>query len=60
MLSLKASVRRALFVRHFGESVGVAPMTYINNWRIMKAYSLVKYSSATLERIAETVGFASA
>jgi transcriptional regulator GlxA family with amidase domain len=35
-------------------------MTYIHNWRIMKAYSLVKYSNATLQRIAETVGFASA
>ena len=59
-LGERVGMSRATLVRHFKESVGVAPMTYINNWRIMKAYSLVKYSSVALERIAGTVGFASA
>ncbi len=51
---------RATLVRHFQEVVGVAPMTYITNWRITKAYSLVKYTNAPLEAVAESVGFASA
>jgi transcriptional regulator GlxA family with amidase domain len=35
-------------------------MTYIANWRIMKAYNLIKYGSTPLEQIAESVGFGSA
>lgn len=51
---------RATLVRHFREALGMAPMTYILNWRIMKAYSLAKYTSKPLEQIADTVGFGSA
>jgi transcriptional regulator GlxA family with amidase domain len=47
-------------VRHFQDAVGVAPMTYIANWKLMTAYNRVKYSSASLEQVAESVGFASA
>ena len=50
---------RATLVRHFKDAIGVAPMTYIANWRIMKAYNLIKYSSTPLEQIAESVGFGS-
>lgn len=59
-LGERIGMSRATLVRHFQDAVGVAPMTYITNWRIMKAYNLVKYSNARLEQIAETVGFGSA
>ena len=59
-LGERIGMSRATLVRHFQDAIGVAPMTYIANWRMMKAYSLIKYSSATLEQIAETVGFGSA
>ena len=35
-------------------------MKYITNWRIIKAFNLIKYTSMPLEQVADTVGFASA
>jgi len=62
LLSLgeRVGMSPATLVRHFKNAVGVAPMTYILNWRIMKAYNLIKYTSTPLEQIAESVGFGSA
>ncbi len=60
LLSERVGMSRATLNRHFQDTVGVAPMTYVLNWRIMKAYSLIKYSSATLDQIAESIGFMSA
>lgn len=56
----QVGMSKATLVRHFKDAIGVAPMAYIANWRIMKAYSLIKYSSTPLEQIAESVGFGSA
>jgi AraC-like DNA-binding protein len=56
----EVGMSKATLVRHFKDAIGVAPMTYIANWRIIKAYNLVKYSSTPFEQIAETVGFGSA
>ena len=50
---------RATLVRRFKDAVGLAPMSYLANWRLMKAYSLIKYSTTPFEAIADTVGFAS-
>lgn len=51
---------RATLARHFKEAVGIAPIEYLMQWRLLKAHELVKYSTASLERIAGEVGFASA
>ena len=59
-LGERVGMSRATLVRHFQSAVGVAPMKYITNWRIIKAFNLIKYTSISLERVAETVGFASA
>ena len=59
-LGEKIGMSRATLVRHFRETIGIAPISYIQNWRIMKAYNLVKYTSSSLEQIAESVGFSSA
>jgi AraC-like DNA-binding protein len=59
-LGERVGMSRATLVRHFQSSVGLAPMAYILNWRMMKAYNLIKYSNANLEQVAEQVGFASA
>jgi AraC-like DNA-binding protein len=59
-LGERSGMSRATLVRHFQDAVGVAPMTYIANWKLMTAYNRVKYSSASLEQVAESVGFASA
>ncbi len=60
LLGDKVGMSRATLVRHFQDAVGVAPMAYLADWRIMKAHNLVKHSSMPFEKIAETVGFASA
>ena len=59
-LGERVGMSRATLVRHFKDAIGMAPMTYISNWRIMKAYNLIKYNSKPLEQIAEQVGFGSA
>lgn len=59
-LGERVGMSRATLVRHFQNAVGVAPMTYVANWRMMKAYNQVKYTSTPLEQVAETVGFSSA
>ncbi len=59
-LGARVGMSRATLVRHFQDAIGVAPMTYVANWRLMKAYNQIKYTAAPLERIAESTGFASA
>lgn len=59
-LGEQVGMSRATLVRHFQTAVGMAPMAYIANWRMLKAHNLIKYSNTPLEQVAETVGFASA
>lgn len=60
LLAEQVNMSRATLNRHFNETVGVPPMTYILNWRITKAYQLIKHSTNTIEQIADLVGFSSA
>ena len=50
---------KATLVRHFQEVVGMAPMAYISDWRIMKAHNLVKHTATPMEQVASSTGFAS-
>ncbi len=59
-LGERVGMSRATLVRRFQEVIGVPPMAYIADWRIMKAHSLVKYSATPFELIADATGFASA
>ena len=59
-LGERVGMSRATLVRRFQDVVGVAPMSYIADWRLMKAHSLVKYSATPFEQIADATGFASA
>lgn len=60
ILGDQVGMSKATLVRHFKDAIGVAPMSYIANWRIIKAYNLIKYSSTPLEQIAGSIGFGSA
>ncbi len=60
LLGEKVGMSRATLTRQFNGTVGMPPMTYIANWRMAKAYHLVKYSNDRLEEIAEKVGFSTA
>jgi AraC-like DNA-binding protein len=59
-LGERVGMSRATLVRRFQEAIGVPPMAYIADWRIMKAHSLVKHSATPFEQIADATGFASA
>jgi AraC-like DNA-binding protein len=59
-LGKRVGMSKATLNRHFQDTVGVSPIAYLGNWRLTKAVHLLKCSSASLEQIAEMVGFASA
>ena len=60
LLIEQVNMSRATLIRQFKHTVGVSPMTYLLNWRMTKAYHLVKQSNSTVEQIAEEVGFSTA
>lgn len=59
-LGEKVGMSRATLARQFKTAVGTTPISYISDWRMMKAHHLLKYSSGSIEQIAETVGFSTA
>ncbi len=59
-LGERVGMSRATLNRHFHTTVGTTPMVYIQNWRMMKSYSLIRHSNSSLDTIAESVGFSSA
>ena len=59
-LGERVGMSRATLVRRFQDVVGIAPMAYIADWRLMKAHGLVKYSATPFDLIADATGFASA
>ncbi len=56
----KAGMSRATLARQFKSVVGIPPMVYLSNWRMMKAHHLLKHSRYSVEQIADTVGFSTA
>jgi AraC-like DNA-binding protein len=56
----RAGMSRATLQRKFKASLGVSPMTYLGRWRVSKAYQMVKYSSLSLDSIADCTGFSDA
>lgn len=59
-ISDAAGMSRATLVRKFKADLGISPMTYISNWRLAKAYQLLRHSSLSLEGIADAIGFSDA
>lgn len=60
LLVAQVNMSRATLIRQFKHTVGVSPMTYLLNWRMTKAYHLLKQSNNTVEQIAEEIGFSTA
>ncbi|MEH6570197.1 MAG: AraC family transcriptional regulator [Halioglobus sp.] len=60
MISEKVGMSRATLQRKFKSELDISPITYLNRWRIAKAYQLVKYSSQSLDRVADSIGFSDA
>jgi transcriptional regulator GlxA family with amidase domain len=51
---------RSTLVRHVESSIGIAPIAYIRNWRLLKAHNMIKYTVTAIKPIAISVGFSSA
>jgi AraC-like DNA-binding protein len=51
---------RSGLARRFGELVGVAPMTYLADWRISLAADMLREPGQTIGSVAERVGYGSA
>ncbi|PKF50781.1 AraC family transcriptional regulator [Enterovibrio nigricans] len=58
-LGKEVGMSKATLVRHFQDAVGVAPMTYLNHWRRLKAYHALRYTNDSMDKIAVSLGFTS-
>jgi AraC-like DNA-binding protein len=59
-LASAAGMSRARFADRFAKLVGVPPINYLAQWRLMKGRALLAETSASLEDIALRCGYASA
>lgn len=58
-LAAEASLSRATFARRFGELLGMAPLTYLTDWRMALAREQLRDGDAGLAAIARSLGYAS-
>ena len=56
-LAREASTSRSVLAERFQELVGMPPMHYLTQWRMLLAANLLSRSNAPLSRIAEDVGY---
>ena len=59
-LAAEAGMSRARFADRFAKLVGVTPINYLTQWRLMKGRALLAETSVSLEDIAQRCGYASA
>jgi AraC-like DNA-binding protein len=59
-LGEKVGMSRATVARQFSKAVGMPPLTYLSNWRMIKAHYLIKHSTRSIDDIADQVGFSGA
>jgi AraC-like DNA-binding protein len=58
-MAAEAGMSRTSFSLRFAQVAGVAPLAYLTNHRMMKAAELLEGTDATLEKIAERIGYGS-
>lgn len=59
-LAREAGMSRPVFARRFGEQVGMPPIAYLTQWRLMKARRLLRETRLDMDEIAGRCGYASA
>lgn len=59
-LAEQANMSRATLIRKFKNTVGMPPMSYLANWRLIKAHQLLRNTSKSIDQISEVVGFSTA
>jgi AraC-like DNA-binding protein len=58
-LGREVAMSRSAFSSRFKELVGLAPMEYTTNWRMQKAYEMLKDTDLPLGAIAKEIGYIS-
>ncbi|WP_049556271.1 AraC family transcriptional regulator [Nonomuraea sp. SBT364] len=58
LLASRVGASRAAFARRFATLVGEPPMTYLTGWRMALAADLLRSSDATIDVVAQRVGYA--
>lgn len=58
-LAREVGVSRSVLVNRFSRHLGVAPMTYLGNWRMQIAAGMLVSGGTTVARIASEVGYES-
>jgi AraC-like DNA-binding protein len=56
-LARTAGTSRSVLAERFQQRVGVSPMQYLTQWRMLLAANLLRSSNSSLMRIAEEVGY---
>ncbi len=59
-LASVAGLSRAAFSRRFTAQVGLPPLTYLTQWRMVRAQQLLRSGTAPLESVARDIGYESA
>jgi AraC family transcriptional regulator, activator of mtrCDE len=59
-LAAEVAMSRSRFAERFQEVIGMAPMSYLAEWRLLRARALVAQSQDPIQVIARKSGFASA
>lgn len=57
ILAREVGVSRTVLVNRFTERIGIAPMTYLCNWRMQIAAGMLAAGGATIAKIASQVGY---
>jgi len=58
-LASEVAMSRSRFANRFSELMGVGPMSYLSDWRLQKALSLIDDSLLSIKQIAEQTGYQS-
>lgn len=58
-LAVKAGMSRATFAKHFKQTVGIAPVAYLTQWRMILACGRLQNSEDTISRISTALGYES-
>jgi AraC-like DNA-binding protein len=59
-LAAVAGLSRAAFARRFAAQVGLPPLSYLTQWRMVRAQQLLRSGSAPLDAVAREIGYDSA
>lgn len=58
-LAAEVGMSRSRFAERFQELVGIAPMTYLADWRLQKALALLDTSQSSVQQVASQIGYLS-